>query len=146
MEDYQLFYTGDRLFACSPILLLPPKHSDAVHQLQGSLALQGKHAGQASHRKAVDNASQRQSGRPAYPALQQLGAGLGSGLPDLTAALDHCIDAKTSVLLDRASTRLAQLRQQRKENKRLLQEEMEGWAQRLHQQGVSESRQVNALL
>ncbi len=95
--------------------------------------------------QAEKQASQRQPGSRGFTALQQLGAGLGSGLPDLTAALDQCIDAKTSVVLDRASPRLGQVRQQRRDNRRLLQEEMDGWAQRLQQQGVSELRQVPPL-
>ncbi|KAK9833029.1 hypothetical protein WJX74_004733 [Apatococcus lobatus] len=75
-------------------------------------------------------------------ALQQLAVGLGSGLPDLTAAICHCINVTTSALLDRASPRLAEARLKRRENKRRLQEEMDSWAQNLHQQGACESRQV----
>ena len=82
------------------------------------------------------------SGGRSFPALQQLGAGLSSGLPDLAASICHCVDIKTSALLDRASPQLGQLRMKRRENKRRLQEEMEGYAQTLHQQGVCESRQV----
>ena len=79
---------------------------------------------------------------PAFQALQQLGAGLGSGLPELAAAISHCIDIKTSALLDRASPRLEEARLNRRENKRRLQEEMDSWAQNLNQQGACESRQV----
>lgn len=82
------------------------------------------------------------SGGASFPALQQLAAGLSTGLPDLAAAICHCIDIKTSALLDRASPRLGQLRLKRRENKRRLQEEMDGFAQCLHQQGACESRQV----
>ena len=106
--------------------------------------LQGNSTSQSleSNSRNAQKSSQQQSGHPAYPALQQLAIGLGRGLPDLTAALEHCIDVRTSVLLDRASPRLGQLRQQRRDNKQLLQDEMDGWARRLHQQGVSELRQV----
>ncbi len=78
-----------------------------------------------------------------WPALRQLAAGLGQGLPGLTAAIHHCIDAKSTALLDKASPELGQARVQRRENKKRLQVEMDTWAQRLHQQGACESRQVS---
>ena len=74
------------------------------------------------------------------PALAVHAERVDPVLQGVLDALSHALDLTTREVLDRCSASLAAVRQERREDKQLLQEEMLHWCRELHQQGASELR------
>ncbi|KAL0032477.1 hypothetical protein WJX77_002790 [Trebouxia sp. C0004] len=75
-----------------------------------------------------------------FPALQNLGRGIKSALPNLRHSIRHCIE--DGRVLDRASDELGRVRCQRRDNMQSLRQSMNEWARKLAAQNVSEEALV----
>eukprot|EP00892_Ulva_mutabilis_P004836 jgi/Ulvmu1/2724/UM014_0181.1 len=74
----------------------------------------------------------------ACPALGAHAVGISDGLHAVLNSLQHAIDAKTAVVLDRSSSALTDIRAKKQQNSKQLQQQIDQFCRLLHQQGASD--------
>ncbi|KAL0040772.1 hypothetical protein WJX79_005089 [Trebouxia sp. C0005] len=90
--------------------------------------------------RVADRLAEKEGETALFPALQNLGRGIKSALPNLRHSIRHCIE--DGRVLDRASDQLSKVRGQRRDNMQSLRQSMNEWARKLAAQNVSEEALV----